>query len=67
MSSDEKEYRRKHIKDIQSFKLFIWKIVRNLLASAEIILAYISAMNWDQASQQLVKLPEIEQDCKIEA
>lgn len=67
MSSDEKEYRRKHIKDIQSFKLFIWKIVRNLLATAKIILAHISAMNWDQASQQLVKLPEIQQDYKREA
>jgi len=43
-------------KDLQSFKLLIWKIVRNLLATTEIVLAHVSAINWDQPRQKLVKL-----------
>lgn len=52
----KEEYTSQHLKDLQSFKLLIWKIVRNLLTTTEIILAHISAMNLEQANQQQVKL-----------
>ena len=38
-------------KDLKSFKLLIWKIVWNLLATTEIVVAHVSAINWDQPSQ----------------
>jgi hypothetical protein len=53
-------------KYLQSFKLLIWKIVWNLLATTEIVLAHVSAINWDQLSQKQVKLPDTEQHCKRE-
>ena len=53
-------------KDLKSFKLLIWKIVWNLLATTEIVVAHVSAINWDQPSQKLVKLLDTGQHCKRE-
>lgn len=62
----EKNYTSLHLKDLQSFKLLIWKIVWNLLATTEIVVAHVSAIDCDQPSQKLVKLPDTEQHCKRE-
>jgi hypothetical protein len=36
-----------HLKDLQSFKFLIWKIVWNLLTITKVILAHVTALNLD--------------------